>query len=44
MGLKDRLRKLKREAEEGAVVVHLEDGTTRYFEDMDVFGSTGPGH
>lgn len=37
MGLRDRLRKLKREAEDGAVVVRLRDGTARYFEDMDVF-------
>ena len=37
MGLKDRLKKLRREAEEGAVVVHLKDGTARYFDDMDVF-------
>ena len=37
MGLRGRLRKLKREAEEGSVVVRLRDGTTRYFEDMDVF-------
>ncbi len=31
------MRRLKREAEEGAVVVRLRDGTARYFEDMDVF-------
>jgi hypothetical protein len=37
MGLKDRLRRLRKEAEEGAVVVHLRDGTARRFEDMDVF-------
>ena len=37
MGLRDRLRRLKREAEEGAVVIRLRDGTARYFEDMDVF-------
>ncbi len=37
MGLKDRLRKLRREAEEGAVVIHLRDGSRRCFEDMDVF-------
>ena len=38
VGLKDRLRKLRQEAEEGAVVVHLKDGSRRYFDDMDVFG------
>ena len=32
MGLKDRLRKLRLEAEEGAVVIHLKDGTARHFE------------
>ena len=37
MGLRDRLRRLRKEAEEGAVVVRLRDGTTRCFEDMDVF-------
>jgi hypothetical protein len=37
LGLKDRLNKLRQEAEEGAVVVRLRDGTARYFEDMDVF-------
>ena len=36
MGLRDRLRRWQREAAEGAVVVHLRDGGTRYFEDMDV--------
>ena len=39
MGLKDRLRKLKREAEEGAVVIRLRDGTTRCFEDDEAFGA-----
>jgi hypothetical protein len=37
LGLKDRLKKLRREAEEGAVVVHLEDGSRRVFDDTDVF-------
>ena len=37
MGLKDRIRKLRKEAEEGAVVVHLRDGSRRYFEDMECF-------
>ena len=37
MGLRDRLRRLKREAEEGAVVVRLRDGTTRYFDDNTAF-------
>jgi hypothetical protein len=37
VGLRDRLRRLRKEAEDGAVVVHLKDGTARHFEDMDVF-------
>ena len=37
MGLRDRLRRLKREAEEGAVVVRLRDGGVRRFEEMEVF-------
>jgi hypothetical protein len=36
VGLRGRLNKLRQEAEDGAVVVHLKDGTARYFEDMDV--------
>ncbi len=36
MGLKGRLRKLRKETEEGAVAVRLRDGGTRYFEEMDV--------
>ncbi len=38
MGLRDRLRRLQREAEEGAVVVRLRDGTARYFGDNTVWG------
>ena len=37
MGLRDRLRRLKREAEEGAVVIRLRDGTARYFDDNTAF-------
>ena len=37
MGLRDRLRKLKREAEEGAVVIRLRDGGARYFDDNTVW-------
>ena len=36
MGLRDRLRKLQKEAEEGAVVVRLRGGGVRRFEEMDV--------
>ena len=39
-GLKGRLDKLRREAEEGAVVIRLRDGTARYFEEMDVLRET----
>ncbi len=38
MGLRDRLRRLQREAEEGAVVVRLRDGTARYFDDLTAWG------
>ncbi len=38
MGLKDRLRRLRREAEDGAVVIRLKDGTARYFDDNTVWG------
>lgn len=38
MGLKDRLNKLRREAEEGAVVIRLKDGTARHFDDNTVWG------
>ena len=37
MGLKDRLRKLRQEAEEGAVVIHLKDGRAVCFEEVDAF-------
>ena len=37
MGLRGRLRKLKREAEEGVLVIRLRDGTTRYFDDNTAF-------
>jgi len=37
MGLRDQLRWLKREALEGKVVVNLEDGGTRAFDDQLVF-------
>ena len=40
MGLKGRLSKLLKEAEDGAVVVRLRDGSTRYFEEMDVLRET----
>ena len=32
MGLKDRLRRLEREAEEDGIVIRLQDGTVRVFE------------
>ena len=32
MGLKDRLRRLEREAEEDGIVIHLQDGTVRIFD------------
>ncbi len=38
MGLKDRLNKLRREAEGDAVVIRLRDGTARYFDDNTVWG------
>ena len=37
MGLKERLRRLRQEAEEGIVVIRLRDGTARYFDEVDVF-------
>ena len=37
MGLRDRLKRLTREAEEGAVVVRRRDGTSRVFDDMTCF-------
>ena len=37
MGLRGRLNKLQREAEDGAVVIRLKDGTARYYEEMEVF-------
>ena len=37
MSLRGRLDKLRREAEEGAVVIRLKDGTARYYEEMEVF-------
>ena len=37
MGLRDRLRRLRKEAEDGAVVVRLRDGTARYFDDNTAF-------
>jgi hypothetical protein len=37
MGLKRRLRRLLREAEKGLVVLKLGDGTSRVFEDNEVF-------
>ncbi len=38
MSLRGRLDKLHREAEDGAVVIRLKDGTARYFEDNTVWG------
>ncbi len=35
MGLRDQLRRLRRDAQEGAVLVRLRDGSTRVFTDMD---------
>ena len=32
MGLKDRLRRLEREAEEDGIVIRLQDGTVRVFD------------
>ncbi len=34
MGLRGRISKLTRQAEEGAVLIRLRDGTTRVFDDM----------
>ena len=36
MGLKDRLRRLEREAEEDGIVIRLQDGTVRVFERTEV--------
>jgi hypothetical protein len=38
VSLRGRLDKLRREAEDGAVVIRLKDGTARYFEDNTVRG------
>ena len=37
MGLRDRLHKLTKAAEDAAVVVRLRDSGARYFEEMEVF-------
>jgi hypothetical protein len=37
MGLKGRVNKLTRQAEEGAVLIRLRDGTTKVFDDMTCF-------
>jgi hypothetical protein len=37
VGLWDRLSKLRKEAEDGTVVVHLKDGGARYFKEMGGF-------
>jgi hypothetical protein len=34
MGLRDQLRRLRRDAQEGAVLIRLQDGSTRVFDDM----------
>ena len=36
MGLKDRLRRLEREAEGDGIIIRLQDGTVRVFQTMDV--------
>ncbi len=36
MGLKGRIKKLTQQAEEGAVLIRLRDGSTRVFTVMDV--------
>ncbi len=40
MGLREQLRRLKREASRGAVLVHQRDGTTRAFDVMTVWKET----
>jgi hypothetical protein len=37
MGLKGRVNKLTRQAEEGAVLIKLRDGTTKVFDDLTCF-------
>jgi hypothetical protein len=37
MGIRDRLKRLQAKVEEGAVVVHLRDGSVRIFDTMTVF-------
>jgi hypothetical protein len=37
MGLKGRINKLTRQAEEGAVLIKLRDGTTKVFDDLTCF-------
>ena len=34
MGLRDKLKRLTREAEEGAVLIRLRDGSTKVFDDL----------
>ncbi len=40
MGLREQLRRLKREASRGAVLVHQRDGTTRAFDVMTIWRET----
>jgi hypothetical protein len=39
VGLRDRLRRLRRAAEEGGVLIHQRDGSVRAFEEKDVFAA-----